>query len=321
MGSFAIPTLGQDGRLAALLDEASSFPSLQTIMVARNGTVIIERAYRGHSSNAPTNIKSASKPIVATLVGIAIEQGILEGIDQAIAPILSADIAANADPRIETVTIGHLLTMQAGLRPTSGAEYGRWVSSENWVRAALNRPFDAAPGGHMLYSTGSTHLLSAILTRTTGQSTLALARGWLASVEGFSIDSWARDPQGIYLGGNEMAMSPRSLLAFGEVFRRGGLNASGGRVISEYWVEQAWMARTRSRYSDDGYGYGWFLRSMAGEDIRYAWGYGGQMLYIVPRLDLSVVMTSDDAPRPTTIADRDNLHALSARIIETVRDL
>src|SRR5690606_12622029 len=126
----------------------------------------------------------------------------------------------DADPRIDDITIGHLLSMQAGLARTSGANYGRWVASPNWVRAALAMPFEDNPGAGMLYSTGSTHLLSAILTRRTGRSTLDLAREWLGRQEGFAIASWTRDPQGIYLGGNQMAMTTRSLLAFGEIYRR-----------------------------------------------------------------------------------------------------
>ncbi len=111
--------------------------------------------------------------------------------------------------------------MQAGLERTSGGNYGAWISSRNWVRDALRRPFVTDPGGSMLYSTGSTHLLSAILTKASGKSTLALAREWLGPA-GVRVTDWERDPQGIYLGGNQMAMTPRSLLAFGELYRRGG---------------------------------------------------------------------------------------------------
>src|SRR5690606_28193503 len=136
--------------------------------------------------------------------------------------------------------------------------------SSNWVRSALAQPFETDPGGRMLYSTGSTHLLSAILTREGGESSLALARDWFAPVDDFAIGGWERDPQGIYLGGNQMAMSPRSLLAFGEVYRNGGLAPDGTRVISEDWIEQSWIERTQSRFTGDGYGYGWFLRDIAG---------------------------------------------------------
>src|SRR5690606_25899104 len=129
----------------------------------------------------------------------------------------------------------------AGLGRTSGPNYGRWVSSRNWVRAALAEPFDGEPGGQMLYSTGSTHLLSAILTRAGGRSTLDLARDWLGPVEGFSIDAWDRDPQGIYVGGNQMAMTSRSLAAFGELYRNGGRNRVGEQVVPEDWIEQSWQ--------------------------------------------------------------------------------
>ncbi|MFV3074111.1 serine hydrolase domain-containing protein [Niveispirillum fermenti] len=306
---------GRAPALAGILEAAGRLEPLETVIVARNGAVLAERGYNGHSPAAPTNIKSASKTVITALVGMAIDRGALAGVDQPIAGILRDQIPDKADPRIEQVTIGHLLSMQAGLGPTSGPNYGRWVGSRNWVRAALDQPFADDPGGRMLYSTGSSHLLSAILTRVTGRSTRENARRWFADVDGFAIGGWQRDPQGIYMGGNEMAMSPRSLLAFGEIYRTGGRTADGRRVLSRDWIIRSWQPRTRSAYTGDGYGYGWFLRRMGGEDMAYAWGYGGQMLYIVPRLGLSVVMTSDNSPRPTTIADRDNLHTLMGRII------
>src|SRR5690606_1853267 len=106
----------------------------------------------GVSVDDPTNIKSASKTIISALVGIAIDKGLLTGVDQQIAPILRDDIPEDADPRIETITVGNLLSMQTGLAPTSGPNYGAWVASRNWVRAALDQPFEADPGGPMLYS-------------------------------------------------------------------------------------------------------------------------------------------------------------------------
>ncbi|KAB0264397.1 serine hydrolase domain-containing protein [Microvirga brassicacearum] len=304
-----------DAPLSQILDKAEELGPLKTVMIAQNGGIIAERGYRGNSVTAPTNIKSASKSIVSALVGIAIDKGILEGVDQKIAPLLKDDLPRVLDPRIATITIGHLLSMQAGLERTSGSNYGRWVSSSNWVRAALTLPFADEPGGRMLYSTGSSHLLSAILTRRSGRSMLALARAWLGPLQEFSIAGWERDPQGIYLGGNQMAMSPTSLLAFGELYRNGGKTASGQQLISPEWVEQSWQPRTNSRFTGDAYGYGWFLRQIGGRDVRYAWGYGGQMLYIVPSLNLTVVMTSDENGPAARTGHRENLHGLLGNII------
>ena len=301
--------------LPKLLEDADALPSLKAVIVSRDGKEVASRAYHGASLNGSTNIKSASKSIVSALVGMAIDRKILEGADQPISSVLRPDFPANPDPRIERVTIGNLLSMQSGLERMSGPNYGRWVSSRNWVRTALGSGFAGEPGGGMLYSTGSTHLLSAILTKASGKSTLALARDWVSPLDGFSIGSWERDPQGIYLGGNQMAMTARSLLAFGELYRRGGLTPDGERLVSQAWVDQSWVQRTNSVFNGDGYGYCWFIKEMAGETVYYAWGYGGQMLYIVPSRKLSVVMTSrEDAPSART-GYRDQLHGLMASII------
>ncbi len=304
--------------LVSVLDRAEALEPLETVIVARDGKTLAERAYRGNSVDSSTNIKSASKSVISALVGIAIDKGVLEGVDQKIAPILRSYLPDEPDPRIEEITIGNLLSMQAGLGRTSGPNYGRWVSSRDWVRAALAMPFDDEPGGRMLYSTGSTHLLSAILTRAGGRSTLELARDWLGPLDGFAIGGWERDPQGIYLGGNQMAMSPRSLLVFGELYRNGGKTPEGQQLVSREWIETSWRQRTNSRYSGDGYGYGWFLRTIGGRDVRYAWGYGGQMLYIVPDLGLTVVMTSAEDNPSARSGHRDDLHALLAGIIGAV---
>jgi len=130
--------------LGPRLDHAASDPAmrpLKTVIVARDGRVLGERGFHGHSPSESTNIKSASKSIISALVGIAIDKGLLKGPDQKIAPILKADLPVTPDPRINDITIGNLLSMQAGLDRMSGPNYGRWVSSRNWVRFALSQPF------------------------------------------------------------------------------------------------------------------------------------------------------------------------------------
>src|SRR5262245_66603267 len=115
-----------------------------------------------------------------------------------------------------------------------------------------------------------------------------------------------------------MAMSAKSSLAFGELYRNGGKVSDGQTVIPSSWIELSWQPRTRSRFTGDQYGYGWFLREISDRDVRYAWGYGGQMLYVVPELELTVVMTSDDANPAGRTGYRDDLHRLMASIIAVV---
>jgi len=303
--------------LPEVLEDASAIEPLKAVAVAHGGRVVGMRGFGGNTVDTPSNIKSASKTVVSALVGIAIDKGVLAGTEQRMAEVLGSDLPAQADPRLAQITVGQLLSMQAGLEPTSGANYGRWVSSRNWVRDALARPFVDEPGGAMLYSTGSSHLLSAMLARASGRSTLVLAREWLGPQQGFEISAWDRDPQGIHLGGNNMAMSTRSLLAFGELYRNHGLSGSGERLLSQAWIDESWQPRTASRYTGDGYGYGWFLREMGGHQVRYAWGYGGQMLYVVPALDLVVAITSNDDSASARSGHRDDLHGLLLEIMDS----
>jgi CubicO group peptidase (beta-lactamase class C family) len=204
--------------------------------------------------------------------------------------------------------------MRSGLRRTSGEYYGAWVASPNWVRHALSRPFVDDPGGAMIYSTGNSHVLSAMLTRATGRSTHALAVDWLGTPLGIAIPPWPRDGQGIFFGGNDMLISPRALAAFGELYRNGGM-AGGRRVLPAGWVEESWRPRGVSPWSGNGYGYGWFSADAGGHPVHFAWGYGGQMLYVVPDLALTVVMTSDPSPHPRAESHVPALHALLAETI------
>jgi len=126
-----------------------------------------------------------------------------------------------------------------------------------------------------------------------------------------------RDPQGIYFGGNQMAMSPRALLAFGELYRNGG-RAGGRQVIAPEWIDVSWQPRTQSIFHDNLYGYGWFIAEMAGRRVIYAWGYGGQMIYIVPDLAVTVVMTSADDQASARSGHRDALHVLMREIVTTL---
>lgn len=303
--------------LAPILAEARALQPLRAIAVWRDGQEIAAEGYGGFDPDRPTNIKSASKSIISALAGIAIDKGLLDGPDQPVAPILRADLPPDPDPRLARVTLGNLLSMQAGLERQSGANYGRWVSSRNWVRAALAAPFSQDPGGRMQYSTASSHLVSAVLTSVGGQSTLALARDWLGAVPGFAITGWERDPQGIYLGGNQMAMSTRSLLAFGALYASDG-RAGGRQVVPADWIATSWQPRTSSIFSGQGYGYGWFIGQLAGRPVRFGWGYGGQMIYVFPatrlRPAVAIAITSDPDQPSARTGYRDDLHRVAERL-------
>jgi CubicO group peptidase (beta-lactamase class C family) len=283
---------GGPGKLGPALDAARALPQLHGLIVAQDGAPLVAEAIRGPQLDRPVNIKSISKTVIAALTGRAIDERLLPGVEAPILPLLERRLPPNPDPRLGRITLDHLLSMRAGLERTSGPNYGAWVKSRNWVRHILSRPFVEEPGGPMLYSTGNSHLLSAILTDASGRSTHDLARAWLGEPLEIEVPDWERDPQGIYLGGNNMLLSPLALLRFGEMARRSGMGAVG-RVVSADWIATSWRLRTTSRFTGHGYGYGWFIYELAGHPVYYAWGYGGQMIYVVPDLRLTTIITSD----------------------------
>jgi CubicO group peptidase (beta-lactamase class C family) len=290
-------------RLARAYARAAELPRLRSLLVEWRGLVVGERYFRGATRTTPANIKSASKSIMSALVGIAIARGDLGGTHQTLGELLPAE-TRGLDTAKRAITIEDLLTMRTGLESTSFWNYGRWVSSRNWVRYVLAQPVIAPRGsaGPMIYSTGSTHLLSAIITRATGMSTYRYAERHLAAPLGIRVRRWTTDPQGIYFGGNDMRMTPREMLAFGRLYLAGGRAQAGApgmfrQVMPRWWIDSSWVSRTRSDWSGHEYGYGWWIRSAWTRNGRhavyYAWGYGGQFIYVVPSLELVVVATSD----------------------------
>ena len=278
-----------------MIEHAADLGPIHSLMVSRDGVTLAGHRFAGPGLDRPANIKSLSKTIQSALAGIAIERGLIESPDQAITALLGSHLPGDPQPGLADVTVDHLLSMRAGLGSTSGRNYGRWVVSDDWVAHALARPFVDRPGARMQYSTGVWHILSAILTEQSGESTHALARKWLGEPLGLTIPDWPQGPEGIHFGGNDMLMSPRDLLAFGELYLGEG-HRNGSAVLPEGWIETSWRPRGTSPWSGDDYGYGWFITELAGERVYYGRGYGGQLLHVIPDLGIVVVITSRPTP-------------------------
>ncbi|MWD26684.1 serine hydrolase [Aquicoccus sp. SCR17] len=280
------------GDWAAIPERAARFDQFHAISVAHEGEVVLEEAVRGPALSRPVNVKSVSKTLVAALLGAAIDRGAVPGLEATLGEVAPGLVPAGAEAGVADITLGQLVTLRAGLERTSGPNYGAWIASNNWVADALSRPFVAEPGGRMLYSTGSFHVLGAALTEATGRSLLALARDWLGDPLGVEIPAWTRDPQGYYLGGNQMALTLAAMRRFGEMYRMDGL-WQGERVLSDAWVRQSFEPVTRSPFSGLQYGLGWFLGRAGGTEYALARGYGGQVIFVAPDAQLTVALTSD----------------------------
>lgn len=290
LAGMALPPSGAFGQTVdGIRRAARGLNQMHALMVQRGDEVIVAEAPRGPGLDRAANIKSCSKSIVALLLGTAIARGEIKNVNARLGDVAPKLIPTKATPGVAAITMEDLVTLRGGLESTSGANYGSWVQSPNWVAHALRRPMLDVPGGRMIYSTGSTHILGAVLATATGKSLLALARERLGKPLDIEIPAWRRDPQGFYFGGNEMTLTPRGMLKLAALVRDRG-RVAGAQVIAQSWIDASLTRRTQSPFSGLYYGYGWFL-SESGFAI--ARGYGGQIIAAHPQRKLAVAITSD----------------------------
>ena len=277
--------------LATLAESADDLGPISSLLIYQSGELIEEEYFGRMSDRSTHNIKSASKSVLSILVGIAIDEGYLDGVDQTIDEYFPDYFESNPDSLKEAITIGDLLTMRSGLASTSRRSYGRWVISENWIEYKLNQPMTGRSGIDRNYSTGNTHLLSVILTRAAGMSTRAFANKYLFEPMDIRVGGWDRDPQGYYMGGNNMALKPRDMIKIGEMMMNMG-EYNGKEIVSPEWVVESVTPVTGRRPGVINYGYLWFRRESAGLDMVYAYGNGGQYILIIPEIEAVITVTT-----------------------------
>ncbi len=292
---------GQHGIDAASLDRAydraAATQDLHSLLVVRNGVLVGEAYYRGFDQSTAGNIKSVSKSVLSALFGIALAEGHITSTDQPASELLPEAFAVLDDPDKSAITVDHFITMTSGLDWTDN-DIGDFVRSSHWVDNVLERDMVAAPGQQFNYSTGLTHVASALLANATGASTREFAQEHLFEPLGISAARWDRDPQGVFFGGAEMFMTPRDMARFGYLYLQGGAveSSPGSEQETEQIIPADWVSDTTSRRITvtDEYDYGgwWWRRQLGGHQTNFAWGWGGQFIFVFPTLDAIVVATS-----------------------------
>ena len=305
--------------LDAAFRKAARVPALTSLLVARGDSLLGERYFHGGSAGRVVNVKSISKSVLSALVGTTIAEGEIRDTGRTLGELLPDYVSRVSDARKRAITVGDLLSMRAGLATTSFGEYGAWVTSADWILAALRRPLECEPGTCWIYSTGNYHLLSVILTRATGVDTRTYAARKLLGPLGIPARPWDRDPRGYYLGGNNMGFTARELLRFGQLYLAEG-RWRGRQVVPADWVRRSLRPLVVSSFNGFDYGYGWWGRRLAGEETWFAWGYGGQYVILVPRLSLVVVATAAPGREESRFeADRALFRLLEEEVIPVLR--
>ncbi len=309
----------EQGMSGALLEEAQARleeqPYITSFIVMRHGVIVKEAYLHGKAALDSDAVHSSSKSILADVVGLAHQQGHLPDLDRPIAEIIPGYFDGVTDPRKLDITVRHLLTMTAGFRWVEDFTEYAIDDSDDWLQAIVDLPMVADPGTEFEYSTGQTHLASAVITAATGMSTCAYAHRFLLEPIGITAEHWGRDPQGIFHGGCNLYLTPRELLRFGLLHMQDGL-WEGERILSQEWIRatERWHVDVEEGW---GYGYWFWLTRILGHDVAIAWGYGGQLVYLVRDLDLVMLITTntrDYAP------DYDGTPLLQGYVIPAVLD-
>ena len=262
---------------------------IHSLIVIKNDKLILEAYLDPYTENELHNVKSVSKSVLSALAGIAMDQGVISGVDAKLTEALPEYFEPTADSRKADITLHHLLTMSSGFDFIEHSERaGKWFKAKNPVREAIALPITSPPGEHFRYATVNTHIFSAWLTKAAEMSTPEFAEKYLFSPLGIKDYHWAQDPQGIYWGGTQLYLTPRDMARFGMLYLHKGRNQEE-RLIPERWIDES----TSWRHSVDthsGYGYWWWR--IPASDGYVAAGWGGQRIGVFPRKDLVIVVTA-----------------------------
>ena len=285
-------------QLSQAIGKLAEIPGIKSIVLGRNGVIAAEEYYNDGGADVLHDVRSVTKSVMGLLIGIAIREGFIQSVDQTIGEFFVGTVIDRLEAAKRKITIEQLLTMSCGLEwheLDGGDSYDQWYRSGDHVKWVLDQPFIHAPGNGFNYNTGSTHLLSAILTLTTGKSALDFARTYLFEPMGIEQSDWTilSQEETFNNGGAGLKISPYSMFAIGNLMLNGG-KWNQVQVVPAEWVNKCISIQNVTHDEipyGTHYGYLWWIGQAHGHNHFFAMGWGGQFIICVPDLDLVVAAT------------------------------
>ncbi|MEK8128750.1 serine hydrolase [Paenibacillus filicis] len=320
--------LNMDAEKLAALDPVitSEYSNMNGIVIVRNGYIAYERYYKGYGPDDTHHVASVTKSLLSALMGIAIDAKFIQGADQKVLDFFPDYVPDAAEPQKRDITLRHLLTMTAPYPFENWQEpLDKMCMQPNWVTYTLDMLGQQGRMGEFKYSTAGAHLLSAIITRSTGQSAREFANERLFKPIGmkeipdypmtsFGFDDlfgkkvrgWVEDPNRNSTGGWGLTLRPRDMARFGWLYLNRGM-WDNQQVISKAWIDKS------TTMTPHKYGYLWWLSE---EDGGFAAvGDGGHIICCLPEQDLVVAIASEFIMNP-----RDRWTLIKEHIIPAVLD-
>ena len=281
------------------------------ILIVKSGRLVFEEYFPGYAfyhgpltefdRETKHNLASVTKSFTSALIGLAIDNGFIQNVNQKMFSFFPEYIDLNNDEK-DKITLEHLLTMTSGLEwDESTFSYSdprndvfQLFHQNDPIRFILNKPMVTEPGTQFLYSSGSANVLGEIIRKTTGLRADDFAREYLFSPLGITDYKWVILPNNVLFTSGDLKLRPRDMAKLGDLYLHDGV-WKGQQIISEWWVEKS----TRSFINADPgweYGYKWWLYTyeINSQQIESysARGWGGQNIIVFPSLDMVVVTTA-----------------------------
>lgn len=287
--------------VARLYYNAEDVETIRSLLVVKDGYLIAEKYFHGGSIESKDRLQSVTKSLTSALVGLALEDGCLESLDQNAVEFLPEQAGRIRDPRKNEITVRHLLQMRAGFPwEESATELFELMYTGFRPSVFVDVPLVRDPGTGMEYSNISSHLLSIIVSRACDADLLDFGKENLFDPLGVEPGDWITDWEGYRNGHADLHLRPRDMARFGLLYLNDGM-WDGEQLVPAQWVQEshqvysreAWPFRIGSNFEDMSYGYQWWSAQAGDRRWWFAWGHGGQQIALVDDLNMVIVVTAD----------------------------
>lgn len=274
---------------------------MHSMLVVRHGKLIFERYYGSYHAGMLNDLRSATKSFISMLTGIAVANGHMPEVRTPVTDVLHKHVPYLHSPRLGEVTLRHLLTMTSGFRWITGKKLGEPLvrnlqRSRRWASYALSLPIDDDNIGQFQYRSCDSHLISVMLSETTGTDAFSYAREHLFGPLDIQHAAWLPNTEGHSMGHIGLYLTSRDLAKIGICLLDGGLYR-GRQIIPQAWLEEALSAQTSGYPAYGDYGYQFWNGTLSAQPYRLAHGHGGQQLLLLPKLGAAVIFTAESAVR------------------------
>ncbi|KGE18394.1 serine hydrolase domain-containing protein [Paenibacillus wynnii] len=283
--------------------------NVRSCLIVHKGNTVFEYYRKPQLAHQLYKINSCTKSMLSALVSIAMDQQIVPHPDTPIIEFFP-QLSEDNEFRKRDITLAHLLTLTAGFQ---WSEFGglnsfpTMTKSVDWVQFVLSQPLSDPPGTKMVYNSGCSQLLAAILRQASGQTVAKFAEQQLFQYLGITAYRWEMDPQGTHTGGFGLHLKPKDMAKLGLLYLQQG-NWEGRQLILPATVQHSTTPHLEADKPYKGfYGWHWWVSSFSNDakpsvevPFHMALGFGGQYIVVVPSYDLVVVITSDNKKRNTS---------------------